>query len=98
MHVQSPERRKGDEQVATFPLFTMSILAFLLIGLIAGWFAGELMRGAGFGLVGDIIMGIIGALVGGYLFRLLGISVYGFWGSLVMAIIGAVVFLFIVRL
>ncbi len=75
----------------------MEILWFLLIGLIAGWLAGMLVRGGGFGIIGDIIVGVIGALIGGYLFRLLGLSAGDLLGRLVMAVVGAVVFLLLLR-
>jgi uncharacterized membrane protein YeaQ/YmgE (transglycosylase-associated protein family) len=52
----------------------MGILWFLVIGAVAGWLAGQLMQGSGFGMVGDIIVGIVGAIVGGYMFSLLGVS------------------------
>ena len=78
---------------------TVSALVwFLLIGLIAGWLAGQVMKGGGFGIVGDMIVGVIGALLGGWLFSLLGISAGGLIGSIITAFIGAVVLLFILRL
>ncbi len=76
----------------------MGILEFLLIGLIAGWIAGKIMKGHGYGIIGDIIVGIIGALVGGFLFSLFGITAYGDIGSIVMSVIGAVVFLSLLRM
>ncbi len=76
----------------------MSILWFLLIGLAAGWLAGQIMRGGGFGLAGDLIVGVIGALLGGFLFGLLGLSAYGMLGQLVTATVGAIVLLFVLRL
>ncbi len=76
----------------------MSLLWFLIIGLAAGWIAGELMRGDGFGLLGNIVVGVVGALVGGFLFDLLGISAYGLIGSLIMAVVGAVVLLFLLNM
>ncbi|MEO5927885.1 MAG: GlsB/YeaQ/YmgE family stress response membrane protein [Patescibacteria group bacterium] len=76
----------------------MSILWFLIVGAIAGWIAGELTKGSGFGLLGNIVVGIVGALVGGYVFGLLGINVYGLLGQIVMSVIGAVIFLFILSL
>ncbi|ABB31445.1 Transglycosylase-associated protein [Geobacter metallireducens RCH3] len=76
----------------------MSILWFLLIGIAAGWLAGQLMRGGGFGLAGDLIVGVIGALLGGFLFGLLGLSAYGMLGQLVTATVGAIVLLFVLRL
>jgi uncharacterized membrane protein YeaQ/YmgE (transglycosylase-associated protein family) len=71
---------------------------FLAIGAVAGWLAGILMKGGGFGLLGNIVVGIIGAVVGGYVFGLLGISAGGLIGSIVTATVGAVLLLFIVRL
>jgi uncharacterized membrane protein YeaQ/YmgE (transglycosylase-associated protein family) len=77
----------------------MNFLWFLLIGLAAGWLAGQLMRGGGFGLVGDIVVGVIGALLGGFLFSTFGVSTGGgLLGSLIVATIGAVVLLFGLRL
>ncbi len=76
----------------------MSLLWFLLIGLAAGWLAGQIMKGGGFGLVGDLIVGVIGALVGGFLFALLGLQAGGLLGSLVMATVGAVVLIWLLRL
>jgi uncharacterized membrane protein YeaQ/YmgE (transglycosylase-associated protein family) len=73
-------------------------LWFLIIGIVAGWLAGKVMRGRGFGLVGDLVVGILGAFVGGFLFKFLGIAAYGFVGSLVTATVGAMILLWIVRL
>jgi uncharacterized membrane protein YeaQ/YmgE (transglycosylase-associated protein family) len=75
-----------------------SILIFLAIGAVAGWRAGILMKGGGFGLIGNIIVGILGAIVGGFLFGLLGISADGLIGSIITATAGAVLLLFIVSL
>ena len=75
-----------------------SLLIFLAIGAVAGWLAGVLMKGGGFGLLGDIVIGIIGAVVGGYLFGLFGLEVGGLIGAIVTATIGAVVLLFVIRL
>jgi uncharacterized membrane protein YeaQ/YmgE (transglycosylase-associated protein family) len=76
----------------------MSLFWFVVIGAIAGWLAGQFMKGSGFGLVGDIVVGVIGAFVGGYVFRAAGVGVGGFAGSLVVAFIGAIILLFVVRL
>ena len=77
----------------------MEFLWFLLIGLVAGWLAGQVMKGGGFGVVGDLVVGVIGALLGGWLFGLLGVFLGGgLFGSLIVATIGAVVFLFLLRL
>jgi len=70
---------------------------FLIIGVVAGWLAGKLTRGQGFGLIGDLVVGIIGALIGGFIFRLLGIVSFGIIGSLVTATVGAVVLLWLIR-
>ena len=75
-----------------------SLLIFLAIGAVAGWLAGVLMSGGGFGLLGDIVVGIIGALVGGVLFGALGISAGGLVGAIVTATVGAVVLIFLLRL
>jgi uncharacterized membrane protein YeaQ/YmgE (transglycosylase-associated protein family) len=74
------------------------IVIWLLIGLIAGWLAGEIMSGHGFGTIGNIIVGIVGAVVGGLVLGALGVVAGGFIGEVVQALIGALVFLFIVRL
>ncbi|MFZ0448476.1 MAG: GlsB/YeaQ/YmgE family stress response membrane protein [Desulfatiglandaceae bacterium] len=77
----------------------MELVWFILIGLTAGWLAGHLMKGGGFGVIGDIIVGVIGAFLGGFLFRTLGVSAGGgLFGSLIVATIGAVVLLFLLRL
>ena len=72
-------------------------IVFLVIGGIAGWLAGLILKGGGFGLVGNIIVGILGAVIGGWLFKLLKISVGGEWlGPIVTATAGAVVLLFVI--
>ena len=77
----------------------MEFLWFILIGLAAGWLAGQLMKGGGFGTVGDIVVGVIGALIGGFLFRSLGVSAGGgLLGALIVATVGALVLLFVLRL
>jgi uncharacterized membrane protein YeaQ/YmgE (transglycosylase-associated protein family) len=76
-----------------------SLIWFLIIGAIAGWLAGLVMKGRGFGLLGDIVVGIIGAFLGGWLFGRLGVSFGGgLAGSLIVAFLGAVILLFLVRL
>lgn len=77
----------------------MGFIAWIVVGAIAGWLAGVLVKGGGFGLLADIVVGIVGAFIGGWLFGLLGIHLGSGWiGSLVTAVIGAVVLLFVVRL
>jgi uncharacterized membrane protein YeaQ/YmgE (transglycosylase-associated protein family) len=75
-----------------------ALVIFLAIGAVAGWLAGTLMKGGGFGLLGNIIVGVIGALVGGLLFGFLGITATGLIGSIVTATVGAVLLLFLVGL
>jgi uncharacterized membrane protein YeaQ/YmgE (transglycosylase-associated protein family) len=75
-----------------------NLIIFLLVGVAAGWLAGRIMKGGGFGLFGDMIVGVIGAFLGGWLFGLLGISAGGLLGLLVTAFVGAVVLLFLIRL
>ncbi len=77
----------------------MEFLYFIIIGAIAGWLAGKLMRGGGFGLLMNIILGIVGGLLGGWLFSKLGISVgEGVIGSLITSVVGASLVLFIAGL
>ena len=76
----------------------MEFLWFILIGIAAGWLAGQILKGGGYGLVGDLIVGVIGALLGGWLFGLAGIAAGGLIGRLVVATIGAVVLILLLRL
>jgi len=76
----------------------MHLLWFLIIGIAAGWLAGQLMKGGGYGLVGDLVIGVIGAILGGWLLGALGLYAGGLIGRLVTATIGAVVLLFLIRL
>ena len=78
----------------------MSLLTWLIVGLVAGVLASILMGGTGYGLIGDIIIGIVGAFVGGWLFSRLGVSspFGGLAGTIFVAFVGAVVLLFILRL
>ena len=76
----------------------MGLLWFLIIGVIAGWLAGLIMRGAGFGVIGDLIVGVIGAMIGGHVLGWIGIVAYGLVGSLVAATVGAVILVGVVRL
>ena len=76
----------------------MGILFWLIIGALAGWLAGKIMRGGGFGLLGNIVVGIVGALIGGALFRMMGLPPVSMLGSLISATLGACVLLYIVSL
>jgi uncharacterized membrane protein YeaQ/YmgE (transglycosylase-associated protein family) len=73
------------------------VILFLLIGVVAGWVAGQLTKGSGFGVAGNLIVGIFGALTGGFIFRLVGLPPVGLLRSLLSAVVGAVLFLFLVR-
>lgn len=75
----------------------MDFLWFIIIGIVAGWLAGKIMKGGGFGLVGDLVVGVIGALIGGFLFSLLQISAGGLIGRLVIATVGAMLLIAIMR-
>ena len=77
----------------------MGILAWIIVGLIAGWLAGMVMRGGGYGVVGDIIVGIVGALIGGFLAStLFGVGLSGLdIPSIIIAFIGAVILIAILR-
>jgi len=78
----------------------MTLLTWLLVGLVAGVLASMIMGGTGYGLIGDIIIGIVGAFVGGWIFSALGIAspLAGIAGTILVAFIGAVVLLFIIHL
>ncbi len=76
----------------------MEIVWFLIIGVVAGWLAGQIVKGGGFGLLGDLIVGVIGALLGGFLLGHLGVFPGGLIGSIITATIGAIVLLFLLRL
>tara|TARA_R110002073_G_scaffold168162_2_gene324982 strand:+ start:45 stop:362 length:318 start_codon:yes stop_codon:yes gene_type:complete len=76
----------------------ISLIIFLAVGALAGWLAGNIVKGSGFGVVANIIVGIIGAVLGGFLFGLLGITTGGLLGSIIMATIGAVILLYIVSI
>jgi uncharacterized membrane protein YeaQ/YmgE (transglycosylase-associated protein family) len=78
----------------------MGILTWILLGLVAGWLASQFVRGGGYGLIGDIVLGIVGAVVGGFLSStLLGIDVTGFnLASVIIAVLGAVLVIAIARM
>lgn len=75
-----------------------TLVIWLLIGLIAGWLAGELTKGSGFGLIGNIIIGVIGAVLGGIVLGLIGIDPGGFVGEVVQAVIGALFLLALISI
>ena len=73
------------------------IIAWLFVGLIAGWLAGLMMKGSGYGMIGDIVVGLIGAMVGGFVSGLVMTGATSFWGSIVVAFLGACLMIAIVR-
>ena len=75
----------------------MHLVWFLVVGALAGWLAGQVMKGKGFGLIGNIVVGIVGGVLGGQLFGWLGLG-GGLIGSLVTAVLGAIVLVYVVGL
>jgi uncharacterized membrane protein YeaQ/YmgE (transglycosylase-associated protein family) len=73
------------------------VVCWLLVGGIAGWLSGVVMKGGGYGLIGDIIIGLVGAVLGGFLFGLLNAGPYGFIGSVLVAFVGACILIAAVR-
>lgn len=75
------------------------LIWFLVVGLVAGWLAGVLVKGGGFGILGDIVVGILGAVIGGFLFGAVGVwPGGGLLGSILVATVGAIVLIFLLRL
>jgi uncharacterized membrane protein YeaQ/YmgE (transglycosylase-associated protein family) len=75
------------------------LIAWIVIGAVAGWLAGVLVKGGGFGLIGDIVVGIVGAFIGGWLAGLVGLHIGGgLISSIITATIGAVVLIFVLRM
>src|SRR3954463_10982831 len=88
-------RQKGENMY----LSSEGLLIILFVGLVAGWLAGQIVQGTGFGIIGDIIIGIIGAFFGSWLLPQLGIHLgAGLVGAIVNATIGALILLLIIRL
>ena len=75
----------------------MWLLWTILIGILAGWLAGQIVKGHGMGVIVDLLVGILGSLLGGFIFGLLGLGAYGLVGRLVMSVVGAVVLLLLIR-
>jgi uncharacterized membrane protein YeaQ/YmgE (transglycosylase-associated protein family) len=86
-----------DERVYYFQ-YPRGLIGWLLVGLVAGWLAGKIARGRGFGCITDIILGIVGSFIGGWVFVKLGIFGGGFWYSLAAATLGAVILVSIAHL
>jgi uncharacterized membrane protein YeaQ/YmgE (transglycosylase-associated protein family) len=70
----------------------------LLIGMAAGWLAGQLVKGRSFGLVENLVIGVIGALIGGFVFGALNVNVGGLLGELIAATVGAIILLYLLKL
>jgi uncharacterized membrane protein YeaQ/YmgE (transglycosylase-associated protein family) len=87
-----------NDHVYVVGVSSRGLLGWIIIGLLAGWIAGHITRGRGFGCIVDVILGLIGAVIGGWIFTRLGIAAWGFWGSLAAATIGAVLLVAIARL
>lgn len=76
----------------------MGPLYWLIVGLIAGWLAGKVMKGSGYGMLMDIVLGMVGAVVGGWIFGMLGIFPgFGLIGSILVAFVGAVLIIWLSR-
>lgn len=84
--------------IARMALEPGGIIAWLIVGLIAGWLVGLFMRGGGYGIIFDVILGLIGAFVGGLIFSLFTTGEAGFWGSICIAFVGGCILVGIVRL
>ena len=78
--------------------YSMYFIGYIIIGLLAGFIAGKIMRGGGFGVLLNLLIGVVGGILGGWLFALFGIAVSGLWGSFVTSVIGAVLLLWIASL
>jgi len=74
------------------------LLYTVIVGLIAGWLAGQVMKGGGYGALEDIILGILGGILGGWLFGVLGLHAGGLIGRIVVAFVGAVILVWLTRL
>lgn len=75
-----------------------AIIIWLVVGAVAGWLAGQIVKGHGFGLVGNIVVGIVGAFIAGWLLPNLGLGLTGLVGSIIYAAIGAIILLFVIGL
>jgi uncharacterized membrane protein YeaQ/YmgE (transglycosylase-associated protein family) len=79
-------------------VFMAHVIWWIVIGLIAGWAAGRIMKGGGYGMLADILLGIVGGLVGGWVVGLLGFGAGGFIWSVVVATLGAIILIWVTRL
>jgi uncharacterized membrane protein YeaQ/YmgE (transglycosylase-associated protein family) len=75
------------------------LIIIIIVGVVAGWIAGQVVRGGGFGLVGDLVVGVLGALIAGWLFPRIGVSLgSGILGAILSAAVGAIILLLVIRL
>jgi uncharacterized membrane protein YeaQ/YmgE (transglycosylase-associated protein family) len=81
----------------SFRRLNMWLLWTILIGILVGWLAGQIVKGRGMGVLVDLIVGILGSLLGGFLFGMLGLAACGLIGRLVMSLVGAVILLLLIR-
>lgn len=75
----------------------MGFLVWIIVGLIAGWLTGQVMKGGSYGILGDIVVGILGGILGGFLLGLLGLGANNLIGDIIVAFIGGVILVAIVR-
>ena len=75
----------------------MSIFIWIISGILAGWLTGFIMKGGGFGIIGDLVIGIVGGVIGGYVSNLIGIHFAGWVGDIITAVIGGIIFVAIIR-
>jgi len=75
----------------------MWIIWEIIIGIVIGWLAGQIVKGRGMGLLADLIVGVLGSILGGWIFGLLGLAAYGLIAQLIMGVAGAVVLLLLIR-
>ncbi len=72
-----------------------NLLMVIVVGIVAGWLAGKIQKGRGFGLLGDLVIGVLGSVFGSWLFWQLGLYTYGFLGNVIVAVVGALVILYV---
>ncbi len=87
----------SDVILADMAMFPGGIIAWIIVGLVAGWLTGVVMKGGGYGIIVDVIVGLVGALIGGFVFGFFVQGDVGFWGSIVVSFIGACILVAIIR-
>lgn len=83
--------------IAALELSPGGIISWIVVGLLSGFLAGQFMKGGGYGLIGDLVVGLIGALVGGFVVGFFATGTEGFWGSILVSFVGACIFIAISR-